>query len=415
MIFLRGIAADCCRVKNYVYEHYSGVKNLNNLTPVYTILNEMRYCGLREQLNLPAVYYELAIADAVTNIKCSWGIVKNKVGEKITANENLSDDDRIYLRTVLKIGSVYTAILNRQEYEMHRNSSGLEIDVKRLNNLLCRLTRRYLTQPTTNHVDSFRISPNGYSYKDGAIRIVCRTPRKRITIPLKDERVFDRQIQVHIKEDAVALAVPIDAKIKKHQDYTNTIYIHIGNQDMFTLSNEHVYGASLADLTNPETERLAKKNQERYKIYTVYRQNAESGNRHKTENIETNNLGRRKYDSQPPGSYQVTMNTTWHFPSGDTASEDAYVKNAEANTNAVYFDITRQDTEETIYESPIIPVGSWLEDITLDSNLPDGTYPCVIIYHLLDEEDKSISTVKLTLTIIIGQPKITPINEQLPK
>ena len=109
----------------------------------------------------------------------------------------------------------------------------------------------------------------------------------------------------------------------------------------------------------------------------------------------------------PPGSYQVT--------SGDTASEDAYVKNAEANTNAVYFDITRQDTEETIYESPIIPVGSWLEDITLDSTLPDGTYPCVITYHLLDEEDKSISTVKLTLTLIIGQPKITPINEQLPK
>ena len=108
----------------------------------------------------------------------------------------------------------------------------------------------------------------------------------------------------------------------------------------------------------------------------------------------------------PPGSYQVTMNTT---------SEDAYVKNAEANTNAVYFDITRQDTEETIYESPIIPVGSWLEDITLDSTLPDGTYPCVITYHLLDEEDKSISTVKLTLTLIIGQPKITPINEQLPK
>ncbi len=116
-----------------------------------------------------------------------------------------------------------------------------------------------------------------------------------------------------------------------------------------------------------------------------------------------------------PGSYQVTMNTTWHFSSGDTASEDAYVKNAEANTNAVYFDITRQDTEETIYESPIIPVGSWLEDITLDSTLPDGTYPCVITYHLLDEEDKSISTVKLTLTLIICQPKITPINEQLPK
>lgn len=105
----------------------------------------------------------------------------------------------------------------------------------------------------------------------------------------------------------------------------------------------------------------------------------------------------------PPGAYQVTMNTTWNFPSGDEPSENAYVKNAEANTNSVYFDVTRSDTEETIYESPIIPVGSWLEDITLDTNLPDGVYNCVITYHLLDDEDKSISTVKLTLTIVVGE------------
>lgn len=308
MVFLREIAEDCCKVKNYVYERYSGVKNLNSLTPVYTILNEMRYCGLREQLNLPTVYYELAIADAVTNIKSSWSIVKNKVGEKITANENLSDNDRIYLRTVLKMGSVYAAVLNRQEYEMPRNATGLDIDVKRLNNLLCRLTRRTLTQPKTDNISSFRISPNGYSYKDGAIRIVCRVPRKRISIPLKDKRTFDRQIQVHIKDNFVALAVPIEAKVKKHQDYTNTVYIHIGNQDMFTLSNEHVYGTSLSELIYPETERLAKKNQERHRVYTAYRQNAENGNRQKTENIEANNLGRHKYDSQKEKEKRRTTN-----------------------------------------------------------------------------------------------------------
>lgn len=118
MDFLRGIAVDYCKVKNYVYGKYSGVKNISNLTPVYNILNEMRHCGLREQLDLPVVYYELAIADAVTNIKCSWGTVKNKIGECITANDNLSVADKIYLRTVLKMNGVYAAILNRQEYEM---------------------------------------------------------------------------------------------------------------------------------------------------------------------------------------------------------------------------------------------------------------------------------------------------------
>lgn len=298
MEFLRGIALDCCKVKNHVYRKYSGVRNLNSLTPVYSILNEMRHCGLREQLNLPAVYYELAIADAVTNIKCSWGTVKNKVGECVSANENLSDDDRKYLRTVLKMGGVYAAILNRQEYEMPRNAAGLDIDVKRLNNLLCRLTRRYLTQPRTERADSFRISPNGYSYKDGAMRIVCRVPRKRIPIPLKDDRTFDRQIQVHIRQNDVALAIPVGVKVKKHQDYTSTVYVYIGSQDMFTLSNGHIYGEALEELTSPETERLARKNRERRRMYTAYMQSTECGDAQKAGKIEANNLGKYKYDRQ---------------------------------------------------------------------------------------------------------------------
>lgn len=105
----------------------------------------------------------------------------------------------------------------------------------------------------------------------------------------------------------------------------------------------------------------------------------------------------------PVGSYEVTMNSTWRFANGEAISENAYVENAEANTNSVYFDVTRADTKETLYESPILPVGSYLENIALDTKLSAGNYDCLITYHLLDEENISISTVKLTLTIIIEQ------------
>ncbi len=304
MDFLRGIASDYCKVKNCVYERYSGIKSLDRLTPVYDILTQMRHCGLREQLCLPVVYYELAIADAVTDIKGRWGIVRNKINSLINSNENLSDSDRIYLRTVLKMNSVYAAILNRREYEMPKNAEGLDIDVNRLNNLLCRLTRKYLTQPETGRADSFRISPNGYSYKDGAIRMVCRVPRKREAIPLKDSRTFDRQIQVHIKDNYVALAVPVEAKIKKHADYTNTVYVHIGYKDMFTLSNGNIYGEALGDIVTPETERLAKKNRERQRIRMLhgvvrkYGQDSENKDPKKAGSIEANNLGKLKYDRQ---------------------------------------------------------------------------------------------------------------------
>lgn len=106
-------------------------------------------------------------------------------------------------------------------------------------------------------------------------------------------------------------------------------------------------------------------------------------------------------DKTPVGSYEVIMNATWNFENGTAVSDNAYVKNAETNTNSVYFDIVRSDTNETIYASPILPLGTHLENIALDEELPAGTYDCVCTYFLLDEEDEPISKVNVGVTIII--------------
>lgn len=103
------------------------------------------------------------------------------------------------------------------------------------------------------------------------------------------------------------------------------------------------------------------------------------------------------------GSYEVTMNTTWNFKDGASASDDAYVENSVENTNDVYFDITLADTEENIYSSPVIPIGSHLEDITLDKDLDAGTYDCVMTYTLVDSEQNALSTVRVTMTIIVAE------------
>ncbi len=105
----------------------------------------------------------------------------------------------------------------------------------------------------------------------------------------------------------------------------------------------------------------------------------------------------------PPGSYVVSMNYTWHFANGTATSTDAYVENATENTNSVYFDVTLADTEETIYESPIISVGSHLDKVALDKDLEAGTYDCVATYNLLDKDDESISTVRVKLTIVVAK------------
>lgn len=103
-----------------------------------------------------------------------------------------------------------------------------------------------------------------------------------------------------------------------------------------------------------------------------------------------------------PGYYTVTMNNEWHFATGDAVSEDATVENAEENTNDVYFDIVlAEDEDHVIYKSPVIPRGGELKDIALDEVLDAGTYDCVCIYHLVDDEQETISTLRVTLTIVI--------------
>jgi hypothetical protein len=61
------------------------------------------------------------------------------------------------------------------------------------------------------------------------------------------------------------------------------------------------------------------------------------------------------------------------------------------------------DTEENIYSSPVLPIGSHLEDITLDKELEDGTYDCVMTYTLVDEDQNPLSSVRVSLTIVVGQ------------
>jgi hypothetical protein len=103
-----------------------------------------------------------------------------------------------------------------------------------------------------------------------------------------------------------------------------------------------------------------------------------------------------------PGYYEAVMNTTWHFPDGYSPSTDSYVENSSNNTNAVYFDIKMRDTGDVIYRSPIIPVGGHMENIKMDVNLGEDTYNCICEYHLVDENQKSLSTVSMGLTLVVG-------------
>ncbi|MGN0638255.1 MAG: zinc ribbon domain-containing protein [Huintestinicola sp.] len=307
MDLLRGIACDYNKVKNYAYDRYSGIKSIDKLVPGYEILNEMRAGGMRQQLGLPAVYFEMALFEAIWDIKAMWQNLKNKIMSLANRNEQLTADDKSYIRIVLKINSVYSAILNDRPYEMPEKAKGLCIDVKPLNNRIKRWTRKYKATPRSDSADTFRVTPGGYSYRNGGIRLVSRVERKRVFIPLKDPTPYKRQLNIVIMDDYIKIAVPTEKKVIGCPDNKNVIYVHIGYKDMVTLSNGNVYGAELQKLVLPETERLAVKNNERGKVYKAYLKSLDSGDAEKAGRIENNNLGKIKYNSQKEKKYAETV------------------------------------------------------------------------------------------------------------
>ncbi|MBQ7586839.1 MAG: hypothetical protein IJT37_02300 [Lachnospiraceae bacterium] len=111
-------------------------------------------------------------------------------------------------------------------------------------------------------------------------------------------------------------------------------------------------------------------------------------------------MGNREYVE--PGYYNVRMNTEWHYKTGDAESEDSYVANSDMNTNDVYFDVVlAEDESQVLYKSPIIPVGKDINNIKLDKKLDAGTHECVMIYHLVDDKQETLSTLRVTLNIIV--------------
>lgn len=299
MEFLRWLVGAYAKVKKTIYERYSGIGSLGKLTPGYTVLNEMRASGMRQELGMPVVYYELAILDALTAIKGRWGILRDTLKRMAAFHEGFSQEDRTYIYTILKWGSVYSAILQGEDYDEPNLVKDLPVDKHRLNNWLRRQTRKHLGKIQVMREAGFTISPKaGYSYKNGIMRIAGRQPRKRIEIPLRDGRQFNRQLHVDVKEDYIVLTAPVSKEPSLPEGWTNEIYVHIGNVNALTLSNGHVYGKGLDMLTDAETERLDRKNRVRNQYRTAAREALAEGKQVKAAAISFNNLGTLKYQRQ---------------------------------------------------------------------------------------------------------------------
>lgn len=99
------------------------------------------------------------------------------------------------------------------------------------------------------------------------------------------------------------------------------------------------------------------------------------------------------------GMFECKMTTTWTFDNADAVSPNAYVANVESNRNTLYFDVYLDGTDEAIYSSPLLPVGTELQNIKLEKELPAGEYGATVVYTLVNDEYEEVSAVGFKIKI----------------
>ncbi len=289
------IAADYAKVKNYVYMRFGGIGGLSKIYPGYTVQNEMTASGLRGNLGLPSVYFYLAVFDAVNDIKGQWENTKSEVLRLVGKNENLTEEEKHYIRFLLKVSNAFEAVLNQKDIELPESIQkqyvklAEQVNGDKLNRYLCRQVRKVRGKRSraipNGKADGFAIAERAYRYGENeglnGIFVSIKERRKRIFIPLTDSNRYAYQLYIKLypEEKRLEINVPIRVTVCRHEDYQNQIGISMGMYTMLTTDQGHAYGEELGKYQTEYAEWI--------------RQQAMSYSRNRE-----NNPGRKKYSAK---------------------------------------------------------------------------------------------------------------------
>ena len=228
---LVAIAKDYCTVKDIVYRKYGGIRSIAKLYHGYDVQNEMNAGDIRQKMDMPSVYFNLAVHDAAAGIRTEWTRIKKRIQSNIFANDNLNEADRHYLRFIMKITPLFAVVLCEKEISHDESYSdsffelGSGVDRERLNRYLCRQVRKYHKILKCGEADGFRITKKAYRYADHGIYISGKQKRQRIFVPLTDNNRYDSQLYIRLfpDEGRLEIKVPVEVRIKEHDDYKKLV------------------------------------------------------------------------------------------------------------------------------------------------------------------------------------------------
>ena len=107
------------------------------------------------------------------------------------------------------------------------------------------------------------------------------------------------------------------------------------------------------------------------------------------DNLSPEEIAEKLNEKVAEGMINISMNTAPYFEDS-TAEGNVMIVNESINNYPQQVEFIRNDTQEVIYQSKAIPVGSKIERAALDVELPAGTYECTAMFHNLDPETGEI-------------------------
>ena len=265
------IAKKYRNVKNYIYSRYHSTNSY------LLIHNNRKYIrdpwtdnGFIKSFGLNTRYVRNAIEDACSNLKTNWIQTLNKVRNLVYKNENLSQDQKHIIFTILKSKELTQLCFNRTltyndksllKFKL-KNQKELDVLVKYIN----RLTRKCKNKIPYTKKLSFMIDNEMYSYKDNSICIMGLVNGKRLLFKVNTKQRFEGSIRICIKDNnRLVINKCIERKVKELNPlkFNKVVGIDKNLNNLFDTSNGTTYGKNFSDLNNCYTEVLFEKNKKR--------------------------------------------------------------------------------------------------------------------------------------------------------
>lgn len=272
------------RCRSMFFNQYCGIHNMIKIQDFRKLRNDIKRQDLDKMfiqryqfLNKHWIY---SLFETCSNVKSMWSNLKNQVNVCIRDNENLSDNERHYLRFVISFPVLWHGILCyrknayldlKQKYQTKYFKVVNSISSDRfhyLHNYLRRLTRRYKPKPrrNNNHNRSMTYDETMYLFKNRQFRFSSDVNRKRFIAILTSDWHYSLHGNLQIILDRDKKRIKIHKLIQSHQksmDLINPLGIDKGLATLISCSNGNEYGYQFSKLNTAYAEILTKKNSHR--------------------------------------------------------------------------------------------------------------------------------------------------------